>query len=77
LEAWNPCLAEKLLKTGYFYENGVKYKLNRKGSHVHMIPARMCADPRPESPKITEPNTEKSKARILGRMKNQKLLELK
>jgi hypothetical protein len=39
-----------------------------------MIPARLCADPNPDSPKITEPNTEKSKSRILGRMKNQRPL---
>jgi hypothetical protein len=74
LKVWNPQLASEMIQKRYVFLNGVKYKLNKKGSHIHMIPAHLCADPRPESPKITEPNTEKSKSRILGRMKNQSVL---
>ena len=78
LKVWNPQLAVELIEKKYVYENGVKYKLNKKGSHVHMIPARLCADSRPESPRITEPDTEKSKARVLGKLKNQtRLLDVK
>jgi hypothetical protein len=66
LKIWNKQLAEELILKRYIYRDGVKYKLNKKGSHVHMIPARLCGDPRPESPSIIEPDKEKHKARILG-----------
>ena len=75
LQIWNPELAEELKEKRYVFRNGVKYKLNKKGSHVHMIPAKLCKDPRPESDKITEPDTEKSKSAILGKLKQQKTLQ--
>lgn len=74
LTIWEPELARELIEKRYVFKNGVKYKLTKKGSHVHMIPARLCADPRPESDRITEPDTEKCKSRILGRMENQRVL---
>jgi hypothetical protein len=79
LEIWNPELAADLKEKRYVFKNGVKYKLNSKGTHVHRIDAFLCADPRPESPKITEPNTEKHKARVLGIRRNgqRRLLEEK
>jgi len=76
LKIWEPELAKELIEKKYVYRNGVKYKLTKKGSHVHKIEAKFCQDPNPKSDKITEPTTEKCKSRILGRMKNQaKLLD--
>jgi len=74
LKEWNPKLAQELMEKRYVFLNGVKYKLNKKGSHVHMIPARLCQDPNPLSNKITEPTTEKHKARVLGKEKCQRRL---
>lgn len=75
LKVWKPQLGEELQQKRYVYRNGVKYKLNKHGNHIHMIPAKLCQDSRPESDSITEPNTEKSKSRILGKLKNQRRLD--
>ena len=76
LEVWNPELAKLIKEKGYICVKGVKYKLNKKGSHVHRIAAELCKYPSPTNPSITEPNTEKGKARVLGRVRGQtKLLE--
>lgn len=66
LEQWEPELAAALKKKRYVYLNGTKYRLNKNGNHVHRIEAKLCAYPEPTNERITEPNTEKSKARVLG-----------
>jgi len=71
LEIWNPDLATILKEKKYVCIKGVKYKLNKKGSHVHRIAAHLCKYPDPRDPRITEPNTEKSKVRVLGKLPNQ------
>jgi hypothetical protein len=75
LDIWNPQLAEKLKKEKYVFLNGVKFKLNKKGSHVHRIAANKCKYPSPRDPRITEPDTEKAKARMIGRLPNQQRLQ--
>lgn len=66
LEVWDPKLAAELKDKKYVFRKGVKYKLNKAGNHVHRIEAKLCQDPNPLSDKITEPNTEKHKARVMG-----------
>ena len=75
LEAWNKQLAAELREKRYVLLDGVKYVLNAVG-YVHRIDAFLCANPDPKNPSITEPNKEKHKARILGRKRGQKLLEV-
>lgn len=75
VEAEDPELAKVLRDKKYVYRDGVKYRLNKSGTHVHRIAATLCQNPDPFNPSITEPNTEKSKARILGvKVKNQRRL---
>jgi hypothetical protein len=76
LKIWEPQLAQLILEKKYVCLNGVKYKLNRKGSHVHRIMAKHCKYPDVANPSIMEPDTEKSKARLLGRQRFQKELIL-
>ena len=74
LEIWDPQLAELIKKKRYVCIKGVKYKLNRKGTHIHRIAAELCAYPSPLNSSIREPEKEKHKARVLGRRKEQKKL---
>ena len=76
LELWEPELARLLKEKRYVCVAGVKYKLNRKGTHVHRIAAEMCAYPDPANPSITEPEQEKHKARVLGRRPLQQRLDV-
>lgn len=64
LEIWNPELANELKALGVgktlfknLHGHIVKYRLNKKGSHVHRIPAKLTTKPLSES--VAEPNTEK------------------
>lgn len=75
LEIWNPELAAALKEKRYICINGTKYKLNKKGSHVHRIAARYCKYSSESNPSIQEPDTESGKARILGKKKGQTTLE--
>jgi hypothetical protein len=77
LEIWEPELARIIKEKGYICVHHVKYKLNRKGSHVHRIPAKLCANSSEANPSIIEPNKEKHKAKILGRRPNQSALFIK
>jgi len=74
LEPWDPDLAAELRKNKFAVKDGVKYALNKKG-YVHKIDAFLCANPDPKSHSMSEPSKEKHKARILGRERNQKLLQ--
>lgn len=76
LEEWEPELAAEIKAKGYVCKNGVKYKLNRKGTHVHRIACDYCAYPEPSNPRIVEPEKEKHKARLLGKLKCQRTLVL-
>jgi hypothetical protein len=75
LELWNPKLADILKNQKFVCINGVKYKLNPKGTYVHRIDAHLCAYPRENDPRITEPNKEKHKARVLPARANQRRLD--
>lgn len=77
LKQWKPEFAAELIEKKYISRNGVKYKLNKGGNHVHRIEAKLCQDPNPHSDKITEPNTEKSKSRVLGLRRNGQCILLK
>ena len=57
LEAFDPGFAKKLRPSETIFVNGVKYQLNKRGSHVHRIAAKYTE--RPKSHSLREPHGEK------------------
>ena len=73
LEDWDQELANLLKQNNYVFKDGVKYQNNGKG-YINKIEAYLCQDPNPNHSSISEPNTEKRKAAVIGYDKKQKKL---
>lgn len=74
LEAFEPDLANILKEKKFVSINGIKYKLNKSGTHVHRIPAYLCAHPEPNDQRILEPDKETHKCKFIPWPPNQKKL---
>jgi len=77
LEPWEPELFRRLKEEGFVFQNGVKYRLTKRG-YVERLDAFLCKHPEPTNKSVAEPDQEKHLARLIGQPLNQrKLLDVK